>query len=143
MYPDAANGSKVLQRQHIAVLYLYSEGNVPRGGRGILDQRTLDSSISSTLPEHLPVLQRAFDKGGIRAFWLKLIDIRQDEQAAKEAACARYYALLGDREAAVRGLKRAVEQRVFGVLYCEPIRSFANSSRTLNLVMRSAGLIKN
>jgi hypothetical protein len=46
----------------------------------------------------------------------KLIDIRQDEQAAKEAACARYYALLGDREAAVRGLKRAVEQRVFGVL---------------------------
>ncbi|MGE3467475.1 MAG: winged helix-turn-helix domain-containing protein [Pyrinomonadaceae bacterium] len=71
---------------------------------------------SSTLPAHLRSLQVAFEEGGIREFWKDLIEIRRVPVDEKEMVAARYYALLGDREAVLRGLKRAYNKRDFGMI---------------------------
>ncbi|MFZ1701514.1 MAG: winged helix-turn-helix domain-containing protein [Pyrinomonadaceae bacterium] len=98
---------------------------------------------SSTLPAHLQPVQEAFERGGIRAFWKKLIEIRQVPVEEKEMVAVRYYALLGDRDATLRGLKRAYEKRDFGMimLSADPVFREYYDDPELNSMFRS--LIEN
>lgn len=77
----------------------------------------------TTLPGDLEELQKAFDGGGIRSFWQTHIKILRRPIADKGFTTAHYYALLGDKEQALRYLWLAHKHRDFGfpLFFAEPI----------------------
>lgn len=89
---------------------------------------------SSALPSELPGIREAYEREGIRGFWRKLIDVRRESPEDRNYVAARYYALLGERESAVRGLERAFEKRDFAgwMMFADPTFRELMSEPSLN-----------
>lgn len=76
----------------------------------------------STMPEHLDELRTAFERGGIHDFWRVRVETIESPAPGGYLA-AKYYARLGDDDAALNSLRHAFEKRDFNFpfFYSEPV----------------------
>lgn len=70
-------------------------------------------------------LRKAYAESGIRGFWQTRIAGLLDDRSPNHHAAARYYALLGEEEAALKHLALAYRQRDFAMAYIKAEPAFS------------------
>lgn len=75
----------------------------------------LTGTSQSFFRGHEAALRKAYAKSGIRGFWQTKITRLLDDPSPNRRDLAPYYALLGEKEAALAHLSRAYQGRAFGL----------------------------
>jgi DNA-binding winged helix-turn-helix (wHTH) protein/TolB-like protein/Tfp pilus assembly protein PilF len=73
-------------------------------------------------------LRKAYAESGFRGFWQTKIAGLLDDSSPNHHALARYYALLGEKEAALEHLALAYRERAFGLAYIKVEPAFSDLS---------------